>query len=92
MLAANDGERLCLGAWRGRFEDGSAATWAACPKAGGRAHEQSKWKGPEQLEWAVEPDPVRPGEGGVRLVPAAAPHLCLSAPAILAGGRVSREA
>jgi hypothetical protein len=92
MLAANDGERLCLGAWRGRFEDGSAATWAACPKAGRTGHEQSKWKGPEQLEWAVEPDPVRPGEGGVRLVPAAAPHLCLSAPAILAGGRAPGEA
>ena len=84
MLSANDGERLCLGAWRGRFEDGRRRRGRRARRRE-KGHEQSKWKGPEQLEWAVERSGAA-GRGRRGLVPAAAPHLCLSAPAILAGG------
>ena len=91
MLNTSGRDRLCLTAWRGKWEDSAAAVFLRCPQGKGR-----QWRSSKLFEWrAAAIDGAftgdRSGSGRavgadastlVRVTPRIAPHLCLSVPPI----------
>jgi len=93
VLSAPGKDRLCMQPWRGFFREGQPVTFYRCPQRNtlGRAH---RWASTEHFEWDALPVRSEGGEDGVgpesehavRLVPRAAPHLCLTAGALMEHG------
>ena len=88
VLSSRGIEHLCLLSWRSAFKEGNAVGFQQCPRQ--RISKKShRWSSTDLFAWDLVPDremsvgskgaPKR----GVRLVPRAAPHLCLTAPPLL---------
>lgn len=96
VLAAPGKDRLCMRPWRGSFAEQQAVTFERCPQK--TSERQHRWSSAKLYEWKMVPALAKPAQGAcdnvdrsasehrVRLVPTAAPHLCLSAPAFAVSG------
>ena len=95
VLATPGKDRLCMQTWRGFFKEGQSITFVKCPQKG--AVGKHKWKSTTLFEWQMlsmldkSVAQGQPVERRVRIVPKAAPHLCLSAPALVAYGAQGSE-
>lgn len=87
----NDLRQLCMRSWRGSFRDGNAVGFELCPHAQQPREEQvHRWAKVGLFAWDVR-SVVSTATSGteqssrnvVRIVPRAAPHLCLTAPPLL---------
>ena len=96
VLANPGSDRLCLRSWRGSFKEGNAVGFHQCPqtRASKKLAPTHKWSSLDIYRWEardVEGGSMQRGERGkgggertVRLVPRETPHMCLTAPPLLA--------